>query len=84
MGNDDKPLPRPFLQLLSKPEFVGPLPPKRDLTYFACGGQGCPKGGEHQWDGPTLRTYHSGGSVASEAATCSKCGLDAISHSLLQ
>lgn len=70
------------------------------MTFFACGG-GCPKGGDHSWDGPGViwtmpcpdcadvtegdckrcknkREVPSGG-----AATCSKCGLDAMTHSMM-
>jgi len=45
--------------------------------FLECGGDRCPKGGTHQWDGPE-KTWKTG-----SAATCSKCGLDAMSHTLM-
>jgi hypothetical protein len=74
-------------------------------AFFSCGGDKCPEGGEHVWDGPTKvftrGCVHCEGEaepdpnckrckgdpdwsyVSGEAATCSKCGLDAMSHSLM-
>lgn len=46
------------------------------ITFFICGG-GCPKGGEHQWDGPE-KIWDTGGST-----TCSKCGLAQIDYDMM-
>lgn len=74
-----------------------------EVTYFECGGDKCPKGGAHQWDGegvdfkspcrdceelpepnPDCKYCHGTGEyISGGAATCSKCGLDAMSHSLM-
>ena len=71
------------------------------MDVFTCGGDECPKGGKHSWDGEGIifmrpcpscdnpcpgdcdrcqnaREIPSGGS-----ATCSKCGLDAMTHSMM-
>jgi hypothetical protein len=73
-----------------------------EVSVFMCGGVGCPKGGDHEWDGPgkvfispcrctdgelepdPSCTYCGGsGEVETgDSATCSKCGLDAMSHDL--
>jgi hypothetical protein len=53
--------------------------PRGALSYFACGvSDGCPKndGGTHVWDGPGIEDE------LMSAATCSKCGVDAMTHSL--
>jgi hypothetical protein len=47
------------------------------VTYFACGREMCRDGQPHQWDGIPIEDEHM------SAATCSKCGLDAMSHSLM-
>jgi hypothetical protein len=79
-------------------------------SVFICGGQGCPKGGEHVWDGPGIeensacahcygtgkvhdnalqptdetcpRCKGDGIGGGFSAATCSKCGIDAITDSI--
>jgi hypothetical protein len=48
----------------------GPLP----MDVFVCGPGRC----DHKWDGPEL---HSEDGLSS-SATCSKCGIDAMSASL--
>ena len=71
------------------------------MTYFACGG-GCPRGGDHEWDGPGIvftrtcpdcddvtdadcpRCTNTGSIETGGAATCSKCGLDAMTDSMLR
>jgi hypothetical protein len=42
------------------------------ITVFMCGTGDC----DHVWDGPGIE-WDTG-----EAATCSKCGVDAMTHSL--
>jgi hypothetical protein len=42
---------------------------REEITVFSCGGDRCPKGGVHEWDGPTKK-WDTG-----ESSTCSKCGL---------
>jgi hypothetical protein len=71
-----------------------------DGAFFACGG-GCPKGGDHSWDGPGIiftrpcpdcadvvtsnchRCGNTGEIPSGGSATCSKCGLDAMSDSMM-
>lgn len=49
-----------------------------DVIVFVCGPRWCRREGqEHSWDGPVLE--FPGG----EAATCSGCGLDAMTHTLM-
>ena len=48
----------------------------KEITVFACGGD-CPKGGKHQWDGPTTR-WGTG-----ESGTCSKCGIAQIDYDMM-
>ena len=51
--------------------------PEEPITVFFCGPRGC----EHVWDGPGISgTTESGGGF--ESATCSKCGMDAMTDSL--
>lgn len=68
---------------------------------FMCGG-GCPKGGDHSWDGPGViftrecpacndvtpgdcaRCNNKREIPHGEAATCSKCGIDAMTDSLMR
>jgi hypothetical protein len=79
------------------------------VQVFQCGGDKCPKGGEHIWDGPEKvwtnpcswcegsgkrpaepageegcpRCSGTGEGGGGSSATCSKCGLDAMSHTLM-
>jgi len=53
------------------------------VSFFMCGPSNakcvckCPDGPcDHDWDGPTIRTENS------ESASCSKCGTEALSHSM--
>jgi hypothetical protein len=49
-----------------------------DVTVFVCGRRWCQKEGqEHSWDGPTVE-FPGGATV-----TCSRCGLDAMTHTLM-
>jgi hypothetical protein len=56
---------------------------ERAITIHICGPStatcrcNCPESCEHKWDGPTVR-FENGASV-----TCSRCGMDAMSHSLM-
>lgn len=52
-----------------------------NITVFACGG-GCPKGGEHQWDGPE-ETWEGPEGGGGGSATCSKCGIAAIDYDMM-
>lgn len=68
-----------------------------DFALFSCGGDSCPKGGEHVWDGPTItiKSYcypcdgtgcdkcEGGEYVSGESGSCSKCGLSAMDHSMM-
>jgi hypothetical protein len=84
--------------------------PDEPIGIFLCGGKGCPKGGDHQWDGPGIewknpcascvgtgkrmtdageftdevcaRCKGDGEGGGGGAATCSKCGLDAMSDAM--
>lgn len=47
------------------------------ITAFACGGDKCPKGGEHKWS-DELQEIGEG----AMASVCVKCGMDAMSYSL--
>ena len=50
---------------------------KEPITVFTCGPPKC----EHVWDGPGIEwTTENGG--GGESATCSKCGVDAMSVSI--
>ena len=64
------------------------------ITVYCCGPSGvdegirvckceCATGGpcEHVWDGPWEERVHEGGAT-SGSATCSRCGMSAINHSL--
>lgn len=44
-------------------------------AFFSCSSK-CKDGGDHQWDGPGLETE------TSSSATCSRCGIDAMTVSL--
>lgn len=52
--------------------------PKEEITVFSCGGDRCPKGGVHEWDGPFVKLGDTG-----ESVTCSKCGLAHIDWSMM-
>lgn len=61
---------------------------EKATTRFACGPSTkrcqcrCPDGDcEHRWDGERERIEHDGGSV-SASATCSRCGMSAMSHDM--
>jgi hypothetical protein len=68
------------------------------VQVFECGGDKCSRGGEHQWDGPEKtwtnpcarcdgagceRCGGTGDGGGGSSATCSKCGLDAMTHTLM-
>ena len=49
---------------------------------FICGGQKCPVGGEHVWDGP-MEEYRGPNGSYTVTATCSKCGISAIDYDMM-
>ncbi len=64
-------------------------PETGDVTIHTCGGfEKCKDGEPHDWNGPMIYFARGGGTTKNPeeacggAATCSRCGLDAMSHDL--
>ncbi len=63
-------------------------PENGGITIYVCGGFEQCKDGEHDWSGPMIYFAPGGGTTEEKeeacggAATCSKCGVDAMSHSM--
>lgn len=57
-----------------------------EIVTYVCGGMQmtvCPKDRkEHQWDGPVVE-FEAGGGGTGASVTCSKCGLDAMTHDMM-
>jgi hypothetical protein len=54
---------------------------EKPITAFRCGGDECPAGGEHQWDGEVGEELEGGGGFWSTC--CSKCGLSRMDYDLI-
>lgn len=58
------------------------LKKQQPVTFFMCGGEGCPKGGKHVWDGEAEGEYEGGARWSSVA--CSKCDLPKMNYDLMR